>query len=288
MVGYATCTAPGATVEVALTRKFAGLELLRFLAAVAVLLWHYQHFFYNVPPGVSDAVRHRRAAAVLGAGPLLPVRSFRGSGVLVDFSGFIFFFRYGSAIHERRVSLREYIVFRVSRLYPLHVVTLVAVTLLQFAFMRVNGSGQPFVYQYFDVRHLVLNVMMISAMGFAAGLLIQWPGLERIGRGVLLHRLLLHRERACVHAPDAGHAVGVGVGTRGHSRPVAGVRGVPRALPARRRDLGSSSLGAGGGVVRRTHGRRGTARQRRSRGDLLVSPIPPCTLSCSWPLRTSC
>ncbi len=37
--------------EVIVTRKFAGLELLRFLAAAAVLFWHYQHFFYGLPPG---------------------------------------------------------------------------------------------------------------------------------------------------------------------------------------------------------------------------------------------
>jgi peptidoglycan/LPS O-acetylase OafA/YrhL len=174
MVGYATCTAPGATDEVALTRKFAGLELLRFLAAVAVLLWHYQHFFYNVPPG--DPTRYAVAEQPLYAALALFYR--HGDFAVQVFwaiSGFIFFFRYGSAIHEKRVSLREYIVFRLSRLYPLHVVTLVAVALLQLAFMRVNGSGQPFVYQHFDVRHLVLNVMMISQWGLQQGFSFNGP-----------------------------------------------------------------------------------------------------------------
>jgi hypothetical protein len=32
-------------------RRFAGLKLLRFLAAAAVLVWRYQHFLYDVPAG---------------------------------------------------------------------------------------------------------------------------------------------------------------------------------------------------------------------------------------------
>jgi peptidoglycan/LPS O-acetylase OafA/YrhL len=157
-----------------LTRKFAGLELLRFLAAAAVLFWHYQHFFYNVPPG--DPTRYAVAQQ-----PLYPVLSLlyhHGDFAVQVFwaiSGFIFFFRYSAAIYEKRVTLREYVVFRVSRLYPLHIVTLVAVALLQLAFMRVNAGGKPFVYPYFDVRHFVLNVLMISQWGLQSGFSFNGP-----------------------------------------------------------------------------------------------------------------
>lgn len=157
-----------------MTRKFAGLELLRFLAAAAVLFWHYQHFFYN--PATDDPTRF----AVTGQ-PLYPLLAllYRHGDFAVQvfwcISGFIFFYRYGAAIHERRVTLRQYVVFRVSRLYPLHLLTLLAVLALQLGFSRVNDSGARFVYQAFDARHFFLNVLMLSQWGYQKGLSFNGP-----------------------------------------------------------------------------------------------------------------
>ncbi len=155
-------------------RRYAGLELLRFVAAVAVLFWHYQHFFSNVPPG-------DQTGYVVSQLPLRSVFAlFYESGhyavqVFWAISGFIFFYRYGAAIHERRVTLGQYLVYRVSRLYPLHLLTLVAVMLLQLVFLRVNGRHAPFVFAPFDLRHFVLNVLMISQWGLQAGLSFNGP-----------------------------------------------------------------------------------------------------------------
>ena len=154
-------------------RRFAGLELLRFLAAAAVLIWHYQHFFYDVPAG--DPTQYDVEAQPLY--PLLALAYRHGTFAVQLFwaiSGFIFFFRYGEAIHQRRVGLRQYLVFRFSRLYPLHLLTLVAVALLQLAFVRVSG-GRPFVYAYNDARHFALNVLMISQWGLQQGLSFNGP-----------------------------------------------------------------------------------------------------------------
>jgi peptidoglycan/LPS O-acetylase OafA/YrhL len=51
-------------------------------------------------------------------------------------SGFIFFWKYRDAIHDRSMHGWTFFVFRLSRLYPLHLVTLALVAILQSAYFR--------------------------------------------------------------------------------------------------------------------------------------------------------
>ena len=72
------------------------------------------------------------------------------------------------------MTLRTYLVNRVSRLYPLHVVTLLAVALLQEAFRRA-GHGISFVYPFNDLRHFGLQLLMLSHWGLQQGFSFNGP-----------------------------------------------------------------------------------------------------------------
>jgi peptidoglycan/LPS O-acetylase OafA/YrhL len=148
-------------------RRFDGLELLRFAAAFAVLVWHYQHFFHNPPTG--DATLFDRARQ-----PFFRVlfrfyeRGHLAVQVFWAISGFIFFYKYADAIYARSISLYRFIVLRFTRLYPLHFVTLLAVAMLQSLFAAHHG-GQSYVYAENDRFHFLLNLLMVPHWGYQHG-----------------------------------------------------------------------------------------------------------------------
>lgn len=115
--------------------KLLGLELLRFGAALAVLFSHYRFLAAaGMPPmEQQDFPLHQLFWPLYDHG-LLAVQIFWG------ISGYIFFWKYGAAIHSRAIAAREFFWLRFSRLYPLHIVTLVAVTGLQAIYRQVAGS----------------------------------------------------------------------------------------------------------------------------------------------------
>jgi len=137
--------------------KLLGLEALRFLAALAVLLWHYVHFAYVADQPV-DLVREHLPLYNL----LRPFYEAGKYGVWVFWciSGFIFFWKYRDAISDRSMRGWTFLVYRLSRLYPLHFVTLLIVALLQAIYFRQRGYF--FVYQANDLPHFLLQIFMAS------------------------------------------------------------------------------------------------------------------------------
>ena len=146
------------------TNKLLGLEALRFVAAFAVLTWHYAHFAYIADKPV-DLTRDRLPLY----GLLQPFYEAGHYGVWVFWciSGFIFFWKYRDAIHDRSMPGWTFFVFRLSRLYPLHIVTLLIVVILQSFYF--GGHGYFFVYQENDVRHFLLQIFMASEWGLQRG-----------------------------------------------------------------------------------------------------------------------
>jgi len=138
-------------------QKLLGLEVLRFVAAVAVLFWHYQNF-WSTPAGPVGFVREEQ--------PLYHYFSafyqfgLYGVQVFWSISGFIFFWKYRETISERRITGKAFFILRFSRLYPLHLATLLLVAALQIFYMSRNGD--PFVYGSDDLYHFGLQLLMAS------------------------------------------------------------------------------------------------------------------------------
>lgn len=142
--------------------KLLGLEALRFIAAFAVLIWHYQHFSYIGEKPV-DLVKSQLPFY----GLLNPFYESGEYGVWIFWciSGFIFFWKYRDAISDRSIGGWKFFVFRLSRLYPLHFVTLMTVALLQPIYFHLHGFF--FVYQNNDLQHFLPQLFMASDWGLS-------------------------------------------------------------------------------------------------------------------------
>jgi len=139
------------------SNKLLGLEFIRFVTAFAVLVWHYQHFFYVAEQPV-DFVREQQP---LYCGlSLLYQHGYSGVQIFWCISGFIFFWKYRDPIAQRIVGPLKFFVLRFSRLYPLHFGTLLLVAFLQGLYFA--RQGYFFVYQSNDVRHFLAQLLMAS------------------------------------------------------------------------------------------------------------------------------
>jgi peptidoglycan/LPS O-acetylase OafA/YrhL len=138
--------------------KILGLECIRFVSALAILVWHYKHFSYLGSEPVEFSPSTQPLYSLL-----LPIYRYGYLGVQIFWciSGYIFFWKYGEAIATGSISGWNFFVYRLSRLYPLHFVTLLAVALLQYAYFR--KSGVYFVYQNNNFREFFLQIFMASS-----------------------------------------------------------------------------------------------------------------------------
>lgn len=147
-----------------------GIELARFLCAVAVLLWHYQHFFYvgTQPPNFD--VNSQPMAWLFW-----PFYNYGFLAVQIFWciSGYIFFYKYAHAIADGTISAGRFAWLRFSRLYPLHFVTLLLVAVLQWRYTSMVGDS--FVYSPQDSIHFVLQLVLASDWGIASGFTYNGP-----------------------------------------------------------------------------------------------------------------
>jgi peptidoglycan/LPS O-acetylase OafA/YrhL len=124
-------------------KAFPGIEICRFFCAVAVVVYHYQHFFVQG----FWTIDHTEPRTAFPLYPALAPLYHQGSLAVLVFwaiSGFIFYWRYADPIHSRAVDGGRFFVWRLSRLYPLHILSLGAVALLQTLYLRHHD--EPFVY----------------------------------------------------------------------------------------------------------------------------------------------
>src|SRR5580704_14385000 len=130
--------------------KLSGLEVLRFLTAFAILVFHYRHFAFvaDEPVGlVNDRLPLYRLLRVFyDFGPY-------GVWIFWCISGFIFFWKYRDDVTDRALSGWKFFVLRFSRLYPLHIVTLLLVAVVQPLYFSLHGYF--FVYQDNDLTHFL-------------------------------------------------------------------------------------------------------------------------------------
>ena len=142
----------------ALPSRFHALDALRGVASLSVVLWHWQHFFAPLNPVGAPLLRAQQ-----------PGYSFLGffylhGAVAVQLffclSGFIFFWKYGEAVAKRQLLFARFAWWRLARLYPLHLLTLLVVAVGQWTFY--SSTDHYFVYQANDVYHFVLNPYTLS------------------------------------------------------------------------------------------------------------------------------
>jgi peptidoglycan/LPS O-acetylase OafA/YrhL len=144
-------------------RYFFSLDAIRGFAALIVVLCHWQFYFYT------DQTLQTKPLEELGL-PLFPFLSifYHHAFFAVDLffllSGFIFFWFYADKIADRKTPFGNFMCYRITRLYPVHLITLIAIALIQYVMFSMNGH--TFIIQNNDTYHFLLNFLVIHSWGF--------------------------------------------------------------------------------------------------------------------------
>jgi peptidoglycan/LPS O-acetylase OafA/YrhL len=141
---------------------FHWLDLVRGCAALAILVWHYQHFYYQTA-GINPIVYSREVQPFHDLLALFYHHGYFAVQLFWVISGFVF----ASVYAGTAPSGREFFVNRFARLYPLHFATLIMVAILQATSFHLQNEFQIYVNN--DIYHFILNLFFVSHWGFDAG-----------------------------------------------------------------------------------------------------------------------
>ena len=147
------------------------LDISRGVAALGVVVWHWQHFYVNAVKSPESFDRTIQ--------PLYPYLKifyeYGAKGVEYFFilSGFVFFWIYQQNINSGIVNFKDFLIHRFSRLYPLHLLTLFLVLILQKAYY--HKIGYYFIYEKNDFLHFMLNLFFASSWGLESGYSFNGP-----------------------------------------------------------------------------------------------------------------
>lgn len=86
-------------------RHLYSLDFARGVAALAVVLWHWQHFFFN---GSVPGVFQREAQPFYSVLFLFYEKGWFAVDFFFALSGFVFFWLYADPIRQRSVSTRRF------------------------------------------------------------------------------------------------------------------------------------------------------------------------------------
>lgn len=136
------------------------LDTLRAFAAIAIVLYHWPHFG-QIPTGDLWSINKTALPLYKAIWPI-----YEHGDIAVDYffclSGFIFTLLYTSPIGSREIGAWAFFVKRFSRLYPLHLLTMLLVLILQRQLIS-KTFGYWFVYTQNDLKSAILNLFFIQA-----------------------------------------------------------------------------------------------------------------------------
>ena len=142
------------------------LDILRGLASLSVVVWHYQQFFMLAPGELPIEFDRSKQPLYVALWPLYTY-GYRGVQLFFVLSGFVFYLVYCEQVNTRSVSCFEFFLLRFSRLYPLYFLTLIYVAVLQLIAQTTLASF--IVYPFNDLRHFLLNLFFASDWGLQYG-----------------------------------------------------------------------------------------------------------------------
>ncbi len=142
--------------------RLNALDSLRGLAALGIaFFWHYKLFnidYFQAHPEIQPGFEAFKWFYLCGWN-------------LVDFffvlSGFVFMHVYSEKIASKQVHEKDFFILRLSRLYPMHIITMFIVASVQY-FRLLNGM-EFHATGLNDLYHFILNVLFMQAGFFQSG-----------------------------------------------------------------------------------------------------------------------
>jgi peptidoglycan/LPS O-acetylase OafA/YrhL len=144
---------------------------LRGLAALTVICFHWNHFWFGTM-GVGSRIPdywppfYKEFFVLYNYGYL-------GVDFFFALSGFVFYWKYSQAISRKEISPGKFFLLRFSRLYPLHALTLLLVAGLQYLYFQRYSNY--FIYQINDFYHFFLNSIFANSSGLERGYSFNGP-----------------------------------------------------------------------------------------------------------------
>ena len=135
------------------------------------MFWHWQHFF--LPLNKQGVLFSTDKQPLFNIFFIFYKDGLYAVELFFCLSGFIFFWLYSKRITEKTITIKSFSVLRLSRLYPLHFVTLLFVTLGQLVYKSMTNVY--FVFQFNDIYHFVLNLFFASYWGLEKGFAFNAP-----------------------------------------------------------------------------------------------------------------
>lgn len=152
------------------------LDSIRGVAAIGVVIWHYQHFFAlsgGCEDSTSEGVCNGSPAPLYSVLKYFYENGFRMVDLFFIISGLVMFSRYQSGVSDGTVTFKQFLIARVARLWPLAIATLCVAALLTWTHRVVYGSF--LFYEDNDVTTFVLNALFLHA-GFFRGVDLSFNG----------------------------------------------------------------------------------------------------------------
>jgi peptidoglycan/LPS O-acetylase OafA/YrhL len=138
--------------------RLYGLDAARGIAALSVVVWHWQHFFYASTGRLPNNF-------ITSSQPFYHLLTpfYKVGFIAVDFffclSGFVFFWLYQYIISRGELTCGSFFLLRFSRLYPLQLATLLFVACGQYFFHLRTATY--FIYPC-DFYHFIMNLFFVQ------------------------------------------------------------------------------------------------------------------------------
>ena len=146
-------------------KRFHFLDVLRGLAALTVVCYHWNHFWISIMGGQSVPPKfwipfYKQLFVFYDYGAF-------GVDFFFTLSGFVFYWKYSQAISRQEITPVKFFLLRLSRLYPLHILMLLIVAVLQYLYFQRYSNF--FIYQLNDLYHFALNFIFANMSGLERG-----------------------------------------------------------------------------------------------------------------------
>ncbi len=139
-------------------KRLHSLDALRGVAALAIVIWHWQHFL--ALGGYRTQEEGRVSQPLYAMLKPLYVQGWAAVDLFFVLSGFVFFWLYADAVRTRSIGGPRFAALRFSRLYPLHVALLIVVAVLQCCFFSAHGNF--FIYRANDWQHFLAQLFLVQ------------------------------------------------------------------------------------------------------------------------------